>query len=193
MTESVDNPESAESGPTNNVMPAQPAPRIAMTGGELLGALILWLAHALLFIACLSILWQDLISLPDKVFPNRSGLSDLARSEIFFYGLWIFLTWRYVIKVIQHGAAPHRAIYRYVLAFGIHTMLFTSIGVTLFLEMSPEPDLLDDWVDFLSIIEELTWLLLLFALVPKGSLILPDAEKKEGQASSENREGTEPQ
>lgn len=185
MTESIDTPASTGDLPATSVESAVPRKQAAITGGELLGVPLLWLAKLALFMACLGIFWNTVISFSDRVFPNRSGLNDLDHSEIAFYGLWIFLTWRYLAKVFRYQSALHRAVYRYVIAFGVHAMCFSSITKILPISLHAKLALSGDFQDLVAITSELTWLLLLFAIVPKGKLILPDTEDKLEQVSNE--------
>lgn len=174
MTEQSDKPADTVEGTAPRMAPDTAAKRDAMKGTELSGVAILWLAKAILFVACASILWHNLADLHKNVLPNQSGLSDLDRMEIFFYGLWLLLSWRYFAKTVLHQASPPRALYRYVMAFGIHAMFFAYIGVVLAPYMSASVIASDDFHDAVTIASELTWLLLLFAIVPKGVMVIPE-------------------
>lgn len=154
-----------------------------MTLDELLGMAILWVAKAVLILFCLSGLVLTVLLTPDLVFPNDAGWSDLDNMEIVFYGLWALLTARYVEKARKHKVRSCHVIYRYLIAYGIHGMMFIS-SFSLLLYIPDEGELwFDLYSDVLEVIAELSWLAVLFAIVPKGKIPATEENARSANAT----------
>lgn len=144
--------------------------RPAMSPDEGIGAFVLLAAKTMLTLFCLIFLLATIGNMNNDIFPNQAGWHDIATMEFIFYGFWLYLTYRYASKTLLHFAPISVAIYRYLLAFGIHGMLFVSTPHIAQL-VSPE---VYAWTaareDILEVTKDMSWLLLLFSIVPKGRI-----------------------
>ncbi|RUO45949.1 hypothetical protein CWE24_12370 [Pseudidiomarina donghaiensis] len=146
----------------------------AISWDELLSAGAFWLFKAALFILSSVLFVLAIWALPTTVFPNDAGWHDLSNMEILFLTGFTLLTVRYITKVKKHSAKVGRAVYRYLTAIGIHTFVFISAALLLS-ELSPDSaqPLLSSHQEYWSLAYEISLLLLLFAIAPKGKFNTP--------------------
>lgn len=144
-----------------------------MSWDEVLGVGLLWLCKAAFLtfalIALVAALW---VALPAIVFPNGMGWHDLSNMEILFLTGLVFLNARYVAKARKHSVNVRLSVYRYLLGFGLHTLAFFSAGAILygFVVSDRELSMGNTFEYWIIIAYEMSLLILLFAIVPKGQL-----------------------
>lgn len=158
-----------------------------MTVDEIFGLGALWVFKVIFFILCILIMAASVLFIPDVYFPNQTGWNDLSSMELFFLTGWIFMTIRYIVKVKKHSASIRRAIYRYVIYFGAHSMVFLSmIGLVLIGDPDEGQLFLDMYQEYFDLAYLITLLFLIFSIVPKGSYGAVEAKVEQAGSSKQN-------
>ncbi|KGK41194.1 hypothetical protein LH51_16430 [Nitrincola sp. A-D6] len=158
-----------------------------MTVDEFVGLGALWVFKAIFFMLCVLIIAVSVLFIPEVYFPNQTGWNDLSNMELFFLACWIYLTVRYALKVKKYSASVLRAIYRYIIYFGAHSMVFLSMTGLVFIGDPDEGQLfLDMYQEYFDLAYVITLLVLIFSIVPKGKYGAVEAKVEQAGSSKVN-------